>query len=347
MNSSQPRIGLAAIVSPFEVGAENAGNVLGQGVGALTAVGLDVVQSPKPINDDEEGVRVGRDFAKQELDAICVLYATYADDTFASSLLEQSDLPAILWGTNDYDTGSIAGVQQLSDVLTEIGRYYRPVYGNLDDQRAVDEITSLARVAAAKKKIANSRIGVIGYPHIKGQTQAAFDEIELHKKLGARIVSISMHQFITATAEVDERDINPVWKQVSEGVGSISVNQDQIREGVKMYLAMKRIVRERNLDAIAVEDWNELIGLPNLGFALLNDEGVAAGCEADVHSTITLHLISLLTGKPAFHGELLGILEDEDALLIAHYGAGAPSLAESRAKISLQPDRSSHRGVSL
>ena len=110
---------------------------------------------------------------------------------------------------------------------------------------------------------------------------------------------------------------------------------------------MKRIAKEKRLDAIAVEDWNELIGLPNLGFALLNEEGTPAGCEADVHSTLTLYVLSMLTGKPAFHGELLGILEDEDALLIAHYGVGAPSLAESRNKISLQPDRASKKGVSL
>jgi L-arabinose isomerase len=96
-----------------------------------------------------------------------------------------------------------------------------------------------------------------------------------------------------------------------------------------------------------VEDWNELIGLPNLGFSLLNEEGIPAGCEADVHSTLVLYLLYLLTGKPAFHGELLGILEDKDALLVAHYGAGAPSLAISRDQISLQPDRASRRGVSV
>ena len=334
-------------MSPFEVGAENAARVLTQGASALRATGLDVTQAPRPIDNDEEGIRVGREFAKLELDAICILYATYADDTFASLLLEQSRLPAILWATNDYDAGSIAGVQQLSDILTEVGQYYRPVYGNLDDLRAVEEIVSLSRVAAAKRRIANCRIGVVGYPHIKGQTQAAFDEIELHQKLGARVVSVSMHQFATIVSSIPDGEIGQIWQKVREGMGSVSVNQEQINEGVKTYLAMKRIVQERDLDAIALEDWNELIGLPNLGFALLNEEGIPAGCEADVHSTLTLYLLSMLTGQPAFHGELLGILEEEDALLVAHYGVGAPSLAESRNKISLQPDRSSKKGVSL
>jgi L-arabinose isomerase len=275
------------------------------------------------------------------------LYATYADDTFASSLLEQSTLPAIVWGTNDYDTGSIAGAQQLGYVLTETGRYYNLVFGNVDDKRALDEILLTARVAAAKRRISSSRIGVVGFPHIKGQTQAAFDEIELREKMGARIVSIGLHHLTTAMSKFGDQEIRQAWKRISEGIRAISVNDDQIREGVAAYLAMKQIVREHRLDAIAVEDWNELIGLPNLGFSLLNEEGVPAGCEADVHATLVLYLLSLLTGKPAFHGDFLGILEDQDALLVAHYGAGAPSLAVSRDRISLQPDRASHRGVSV
>ena len=128
---------------------------------------------------------------------------------------------------------------------------------------------------------------------------------------------------------------------------SISVDNGQIMDGVRAYLAMKKIVQDNKLDAIAIEDWNEIIGIPNLGLALLNEEGVPAGCEADVHATVTLQLLALLTGKPAFHGELLGILKEEDALLVAHYGAGPPSLAASRDLISLEPDRASGKGVSV
>lgn len=347
MTSLQPKLGLAAIVSPYEVGAENAEKVHKQAAVALTTAGLRIVSAPKPIDDDDDGILAGKEFAKEELDAICILYATYADDTFATSLLEQSTLPGIVWGTNDYDTGSIAGAQQLSYVLTETGRYYKLVFGNLDDKRALDEILLTARVAAAKRRISSSRIGVVGFPHIKGQTQAAFDEIELREKMGARIVSIGLHHLTTAMGKFGDQEIRQAWKRISEGIRTISVNDDQIRDGVAAYLAMKQIVQEHRLDAIAVEDWNELIGLPNLGFSLLNEEGVPAGCEADVHSTLVLYLLSLLTGKPAFHGELLGILEDEDALLVAHYGAGAPGLAVSRDRISLQPDRSSRRGVSV
>ena len=230
MNDIKPKIGLAVIVSPYEVGAENAAKVLSQGVASLRSAGLNVSEAPTPIDNDDEGIRVGKEFANQELDAICVLYATYADDTFASSLLEQSSLPAILWATNDYDAGSIAGVQQLSNILTETGQYYRSVYGNLGSPSVIEEICSISKVAAAKRRIANCRIGVVGYPHIKGQTQAAFDEIELHQRLGARIVSVSMHQYATTVASIKDDEVTPNWNRISDGwVASPSIKNRSMK----------------------------------------------------------------------------------------------------------------------
>jgi L-arabinose isomerase len=347
MKSLQPKIGLATIASPNEVGADKVEQLHKKAVSALSNAGLQVVPGREIVDSDDDGARVGHEIASKEPDAICVLYGTYADDTYATTVLEQSNVPAIIWGVNDFDSGSIGGAQQLSAVLTEIDQYYKLVFGNVDDGRTINEIVTTARVATARKMLRASRIGVIGYQRIRGQTQAAFDEIELHERIGCRIVGVSMHLFRELMAKVGESQAQEMWPEISRGVKKVSVNGAQIADGVKAYLAMRRIVHDMKLDAVAIEDWFDMIGIPNLGLSLLNEEGIPAGCESDVHSTLTLYLLKLFTGRPAFHGELLGILEEEDALLVAHYGAGAPSLAASREEIRFEPDRSSGRGVSV
>jgi len=348
MDVLQPKIGLATVVSPYEVGFDKAGSLHQQAIKALSDSGLRVVGAREIVDSDDDGVQAGREIFGQDPDAVCVLYGTYADDTYATSVLEQCDLPAVVWGTNQFDSGSIAGAQQVSAILTEIGRYYKLVFGDINDARAVSEIVMSARVAAARKRIRNSRVGVIGYPRIKGQTQAAFDEVELRERFGCRVVGIGTHRFLDLKEKVSDNEARQEWRRLSEGIAKTSVGDDLVVEGVKAYLALRNLVQQYRLDAIALEDWNDFIGLPNLAFSFLNEEGLPAGCEADVHSTLTLYLLALLTGRPAFHGELLGILEQEDALIIAHYGAGAPSLATSKADIRLEPDRSpSGRGVSV
>ena len=347
MYNLQPKIGLATIMSPYEVGGDASETQHTRAVKLLEELGVTVCSADRIVDSDDDGIRVGRQFKGLELDAICLLFGTYANDTFATSLIEECSEPPIIWGTNQFDTGSIAGAQQVSEVLSEMGRYYKLVFGDVDDSRALRQILATAKVAAARRRLRESRVGVVGFQHIAGQTQAAFDEIELREKIGCRIVGVSMNTF-GALMRADKSDeVHSLWQKISEGVGKVSVNEEQMAEGVRAYLALKEIVRENKLDAIAFEDWFEFIGIPNLAFALLNEEGVPAACEADVHAAVTLYLLALLTGKPAFHGELLGILEPEDALLVAHYGAGAPGLASSRGQIHLEPDRASRKGVSV
>jgi len=347
MYQIQPKIGLVTLVSPYEVGADKSENLQSQAIEALSSSGLKVLSTGRLVDSDEEALRVGGELLGQGPDAICLLYATYADDTFATTVVELADVPIIVWGTHQFDSGSIPGAQQVSAVLSEMGRYYKMVFGDIDDVRVIREIAMTARVVAARKRLREARVGVIGYQRIRGQTQAAFDEIELRERLGSRVVGVSMHLFRTLMAEIDDAEAREAWRDVSRGVKSISVDDMQIMDAVKAYLAMKKIVKDNKLDAIAVEDWYEIIGVPNLGLSLLNEEGVPAGCEADVHVTLILYLLALLTGKPALHGELLGILEEDDALLVGHYGAGAPGLAASREQVRFETDRVSKKGVSV
>lgn len=341
-------IGLATIASSFEVGAQKSQALQRKVSTAVTNSGINVLPVQRLIDSDEAALEAARNLRGQDVDAVCLLYGTYADDTYATTVVEQVQAPFIIWGTNDFDTGSTAGAQQASEVLSELGYYYKLVLGDVDDRRAIDAVTMVARVAYAKRRLFNCRLGVFGYPRIKGQTQAAVDEIELRKKIGCRLVGVGTDLLRSGMQQIEKSEVGTTWEQVTRGITKISVSDEEIDEAVRAYLTIKRIVREKRLDAIAIEDWNELIGIPNLAFSLLNEEGVPAGCEADVHATLMLYLLSILTGKPAFHGELLGTLENEDALLVAHYGAAALSLAETRDEISLERDRSpSGKGVSV
>jgi len=339
---------LATIVSPFEVGGEKSEELQRKTTTILTTSGMKVLPVSKLIDSDEAALEAVRSLKGQDLDAVCLLYGTYADDTYATTVVEQLRLPFIIWGTNDYDTGSTAGAQQVSEVLSEMGYYYKLVLGDVDDRRAIDAVTMAARVAHAKRRLFNCRLGVFGYPRIKGQTQASVDEVELRKKIGCRLVGVGMDLLRSRMQQIDKAEVNTTWERVTKGISRRSVSDEEIDEAVRAYLAIRSIVQEKHLTAVAIEDWNELIGIPNLAVSLLNEEGVPAGCEGDVHATLTLYLLSILTGRPAFHGDLLGVLENEDALLVAHYGAAAPSLAQSRESISLERDRTPlGKGVSV
>lgn len=182
-------------------------NLQKQAIESLAGIGLEIASAGKPVQGDDEAIHAVRELINQQPDALCILYGTYADDTFATSAIEESDLPPIVWGTNQFDSGSIAGAEQVSEVLSEMGRYHKLVFGDVTDANSLREIAMTARVAAARRRLRGSRVGVIGYQRIKGQTQAAFDEIELREKIGCRVVGVSMYLFRALMEETEEEKV--------------------------------------------------------------------------------------------------------------------------------------------
>lgn len=81
--------------------------------------------------------------------------------------------------------------------------------------------------------------------------------------------------------------------------------RDEIVKSARMYLAMKRLLREENASAITVDCLTlmysgKLEAYPCLGFFQLNNEGSVGACEADINSTLAMLIIRYLTGEPGF-----------------------------------------------
>ena len=74
-------------------------------------------------------------------------------------------------------------------------------------------------------------------------------------------------------------------------------------EAAKAYLAIKRICQEERLDAMTIRcfDIVKACGTTScLALALLNDEGIVAGCEGDMQTLMSMVLAKRLCGEVAF-----------------------------------------------
>jgi L-fucose isomerase-like protein len=74
-------------------------------------------------------------------------------------------------------------------------------------------------------------------------------------------------------------------------------------EAAKAYLAIKRICQEESLDAMTIRcfDIVKACGTTScMALALLNDEGIVAGCEGDMQTLMSMYLAKRLCGEVAF-----------------------------------------------
>ncbi len=78
--------------------------------------------------------------------------------------------------------------------------------------------------------------------------------------------------------------------------------EDMIK-AMRLYRAIKRIVEEERLSAITLSCFRLIDQTGTTGclaLALLNDEGIIAGCEGDLQSVFTMLAVKVLTGKNFF-----------------------------------------------
>ena len=74
---------------------------------------------------------------------------------------------------------------------------------------------------------------------------------------------------------------------------------------------------------------------------MLNDEGVAAACEADVYGALSMWIGMQLSGEPVFFGDPVSLDEEENTITFWHCGAAACSLArrDTGAEVGVHPNR--------
>ena len=85
------------------------------------------------------------------------------------------------------------------------------------------------------------------------------------------------------------------------------VTRDDVLQAARHYFASKRLLAEHGADGLTTVCLHLCgqVGTPCIGFMRLMDEGIVAGCEADIGSAVTMMLVHNLLGRPGFMADPL------------------------------------------
>ena len=96
---------------------------------------------------------------------------------------------------------------------------------------------------------------------------------------------------------------------------------EDLSDAAIMYLALASICKEEHLDAVTVKCFDLLSSCKTtacLALALLNDNGIIAGCEGDIPSICTMLAIYKALGRPSFMANPASIDRDNLSIDFAH-----------------------------
>ena len=162
-----------------------------------------------------------------------------------------------------------------------------------------------------------TRIGLFGQPS-DWLIASGVDRDYLLEHFGVETLDIDLQRVIDGIKAVPKDEAVKVSENiVKRSKGTVEPSSADMLEAAKAYLAIKKICQEERLDAMTIRcfDIVKACGTTScLALALLNDEGIVAGCEGDMQTLMSMLLVKRLCGAEAFMANPSN-LTDESAML--------------------------------
>ncbi len=193
------------------------------------------------------------------------------------------------------DSNSLAASMEIMAYLRQHGRKGEILHG--DVERIAGRIRTLSRAARAKKRLTGIRIGAIGKPS-DWLIASDLNRAACADKLGVEVVDIPMDVLLEAN-----RSAPPVQNEWTQKLLSLGYDREETKKALRIYDALKLLVSRYQLDAVTVRCFDLLGSVCTTGclaLAILNAEGIYAGCEGDLPSTLSMAILGELSRQPVF-----------------------------------------------
>lgn len=341
MKTNIAAVGLAC---PFEVGYDEAQNLLNQTADTLVKMGANCINTGVVMHDLDTVKQATEVLKNTDADVLLICIATWSEDHHLLDLLSYIDKPVILRAFPAFDTGSLCCAHQIGAVFTDIAKGYEFVYGTADDEKCALKTKQIATAYALANCMSKVRVGAIG-GRVKGMTEIAYDEFSIKQKLGARVVNLDEKEMTEKVAAMSDAEAEKLLAEKTDMLRPCKVlsSKEDILESMKYYGAMRALADEYDLEALSVKCYTTYMGKVCLGYSILAEEGVVASCEGDVTNALTMKILYELSGKPVNNTDLLYEDKEANTILFAHCGSSGFSIAEG--DIELAPVRLAETGV--
>lgn len=286
-------------------------------------------------------------------DLVVFQNVTFANAAYMSEVLRAYQGPVLLWTVREpvIDGGrlrlnSLTGAYSAANTLRAFDdRPFSYVFGAPEEERVQKEIQAVVEASRVRKALRSLKVAAIG------QTPQGFGfgralDTELMNTFGAELVAIEARELIRKAEGYADEECRAFLDRTENCTCGFSNTPEKNRlDHARLYKAYSDFVRAEGIGAVASRCWPDFFtefGTPVCAvLSLLNDEGVAAACEADVYGALSMWIGMQLSKSPVFFGDPVSLDEKENTVTFWHCGAAACSLArkDTGAVVGVHPNR--------
>lgn len=189
------------------------------------------------------------------------------------------------------------------------------------DHKTINKIFDFVSEQKHLKPLSGEKIGLIGAPSDWLVASSPATSL-VEKHWGVEVDEINIKEFSQRYNQVRATDFQQYLEIFrNSATATIEPNGKEIENAVKVYLVLKSIVKDHNLDALSLRCFDLIKELKTTGcyaLAQLNNEGICASCEGDIVSLLGMIWVKQITGQISWMANPAKIDIQQKELLLAH-----------------------------
>lgn len=250
-----------------------------------------------------------------------IFIATGGVERLVIQHFESLPRPAVILA--DGMQNSLAAALEVSSWLRNRGMKSEILHGELTS--IIKRVHILYNNFQAQRSLFGVRIGVIGSPS-SWLVASNVDYLLAKRRWGVEYIDIPLERVYKIYDRITDNEVGASCAAVaSQALACREGPPEDMLKAMRLYRAIKRVCKEEKLSAVTLSCFKmiEQTGATGcLALAMLNDEGILAGCEGDLQSIFTLLTAKALTGKVGFMANPSMINTRTNELILAHCTIG-------------------------
>ena len=286
-------------------------------------------------------------------DLIVFQNLTFANAAYMSEVLRRFDCPVLLWTLREpvIDGGrlrlnSLTGAYSAANTLRAFD--YRPfsyVFGAPEEEETMAAVKASVAAARVKKAMRSLKMAAVGHTPQGFGFGRALDS-ELMSVFGVELEAVEARELIDEAKKLADAELDSAVSDTEKMTAGLDRTPEKnVRDHARLLEAYRSYVKTHGIGALASRCWPDFFtsfGTPVCTvLSMLNDEGVAAACEADIYGALSMWIGMQLSGEPVFFGDPVSLDDWENSITFWHCGAAACSLArhDTGAAVGVHPNR--------
>jgi L-fucose isomerase-like protein len=316
-------------------------------------IDLDWLNEEGLLYDDQDAKKAADYFIKHEVDALFSPHCNFGTENAVAQAARRVQKPLLIWGPRD-EAPLLTG-ERLRDsqcglfATSKVLQRYRVPFSYVVNSRVNDNVfkkgfVNFVRAANVVKFAKNIRIG-----QISARPQSFYsiivNENELLERFGIEIIPFNLDTIVRLVNEAihnKKAEIKRVVEEIKKIADFSKISAEAIERIAALKYVLTNTIKEFNLQSLALQCWDELqyqLGICSCFVnALITEEGTPVACESDVHGAISSLMLQSagMFAEPTFFSDLtIRHPENDNAELLWHCGAFAPSLSIDKEKSSI------------